>query len=308
MSTRICCWTAALVAFAASMGSNALAQTGPAAERPRAKTPAEAPRGTLVRPRGPGAPFSVTPAGEARLDEVLANWEARSAKIKTLRCEVTLWTYDAVFGKKDADGNTIPTEGRGRIKYAAPDKGSYQIDGDNPQYWICDGRSIFEFKHVQKQLVEKVLPPELHGKAISDGPLPFVFGANAQKHKQRYFLRVVTPQGVEGQICLEAYPRFAIDAANFRRATLILDEKDMLPSALEIMLPNGKNRTVHQFEDRVVNGLRDKFFDQFTPTLPRGWKKIVENAPPAAAQGARRPPAAPATAKRDPRRAAPPRR
>ena len=38
------------------------------------------------------------------------------------------------------------------------------------------------------------MPPELQGKAIVDGPLPFLFGADAQKLKQRYYLRIITPR------------------------------------------------------------------------------------------------------------------
>ena len=51
------------------------------------------------------------------------------------------------------------------------------------EHWVCDGKSVFEYRHDQKQLVERPIPPQLQGKAIVDGPLPFLFGAEAAKLK-----------------------------------------------------------------------------------------------------------------------------
>ena len=66
-------------------------------------------------------------------------------------------------------------------------------------------------------LTESPLPKELQGKDIVDGPLPFLFGAKAEKLKQRYYLRIITPPDVQGQVWLEAWPRFLADARNFQR-------------------------------------------------------------------------------------------
>ena len=90
-----------------------------------------------------------------------------------------------------------------------------QRPGDTGEHWVCNGTSIYEFRHGDRQLRETKLPPELRGKAISDGPLPFVFGAKADTLKKRYFMRLVTPPGVTDQIWLESLPRFQADAANF---------------------------------------------------------------------------------------------
>src|SRR5690606_18964006 len=100
------------------------------------------------------------------------------------------------------------------IKYATPDKGMFQVTalqelqmplqpGAKPnfvnqpeqkfEHWVCDGNSVFEFRHIEKQLVETQLPPAMRGKAIADGPLPFLFGANADALKNRYWIRELTP-------------------------------------------------------------------------------------------------------------------
>ena len=47
------------------------------------------------------------------------------------------------------------------------------------EHWVCDGQNVYEYRHDQKQLVVRPIPPAMQGKAIVDGPLPFLFGAEA---------------------------------------------------------------------------------------------------------------------------------
>lgn len=241
------------------------------------------------QPHAPAtAPFTLTPHEQAQVDWVLRAWEQRSAGIKTFECKFTRFEYDGVFG----DPNKPRFIDEGRIKYAAPDKGMFQVDGPRAEHWICDGTSFFEYNFQKKQLIQHKLPPELQGKAIADGPfpLPFLFGAKPEKLKQRYFLRLVTPQGIQGQVWLEAWPRFQQDAANFKQAQLILTTGDMQPFALQSNLPNGKSRTVFRLTDIEVNTndlLRFLKGDAFRARTPLGWKIVKE--PPAAT--AARPPA-----------------
>jgi TIGR03009 family protein len=262
-------------------------------------------QGPPQAPQPPRAPFQLTPQQHSQLMSVLQAWEARSNKITTLSCTFTRWDYNPVFGMKNPAKNPndptaiIPKESHGVLKYAAPDKGLYQIEeivecvgfeNGQPKYekreeggehWVCDGVAIWEYNYQKEQLIERRLPPAMQGKAISDGPLPFLFGADADKLMQRYFMRVITPPNVRDQIWLEAYPKYAMDAGNFSRATLILDQKTMLPFAIEVSLPNGKERHVHQFSNNVVNNLFRFFQGNFAkPALPRGWTKVEEPATP----------------------------
>jgi TIGR03009 family protein len=255
-------------------------------------------------PRAPQAPFQLTPEQESDLIRVLRAWEERSNKVKTLACQFRRWDYDAVFGQRDPQTNElIPKEGKGEIKYAAPDKGLYhitetrefngmqggqrmfQVRADVGEHWVCDGQSIWEYNHDKKQLIERRLPPEMQGKAIQDGPLPFLFGAQADKLLARYWMRIITPPTVQGAVWLEAFPKHQADAANFSKARLILDGTTLFPQAIEVHLPNGKSWHVHQFHDNQVNAaplLRFFQGDFARPSLPRGWVK-VEDPPRAAA-------------------------
>jgi TIGR03009 family protein len=227
------------------------------------------------------APFQLTPQEEAHLDWVLNTWQQQSDKVTTFGCNFTRWEYDAVFG----DPNKASFIDQGRIEYRRPDKGMLHVQNpkEREEKWVCDGTSIFEYDYANKQLVQHKLPPELQGKAIQESPLPFIFGAEADKLKQRYFLRIVTPPDAQDkQIWLEAFPRLQGDAATFSRVELILTREDIRPHALQIHAPNGQNRTVYQFNEVVVNdplGIIKGY--PFRAATPAFWKKVVEEAPSA---------------------------
>ena len=289
MTTRI--GLRSLVYLAVAVGS-ATGQTY-RGQGPPPRQPAAPPHPTLQRRPPPmqalTAPFTLTPEQQAQLDQVLIAWEQHGARVKTFESKFTRWHYDGVHRDPKE-----PIISDGEVKYAAPDKGTFEVFGQWPEHWICDGKSIFAFDFEQKQLIESKLPPELQGKAIADGPLPFLFGAKADKLKKRYFLRIVPANVRQGQIMLEARPRFPQDVTNFQKAELILNTATMQPVAIQTYEPNGKTRTVYKFDSPKVNpkdplrGLDPlKLFekDPFQPNLPRGWTKIVEEPPTAQVGG-----------------------
>jgi len=268
---------------------------------PNAAAPGSAASGTAP-PQN--VPFELSPEEFEQLDRVLTAWEQQSSRIATFTANFTIWEYDGVFISEK-----IPAKiGTGEIKYKKPDKGMYRVkevklweaDKNNPEqgehipskepgdHWVCDGKSVFEYDYKQKHLIERPLPPELQGKAIANGPLPFMFGAEKRMLLDRYLMRVITPPNVEGQIWLVAYPRYQQDAANFVKAEIILAEQNLLPLAVQLYLPNLKSRTVYQFTDHNIN---ENFLTQLiinnwfsAPRTPFGWKRVVEqppaNAPP----------------------------
>ena len=172
--------------------------------------------------------------------------------------------------------------------------------------WMCDGKAIYEFDATQRKLKEYQLPKELQGKAITNGPLPFVFGAKAETMKQRYLMRIFTRPEVKDEIWIEAWPRWQQDAANFHHVHVILDQKAMLPAALRLYDPNPKIHKVYGFDKTTVNGTLDQIKDFFSrPTTPLGWQHVVEEPPAEALPTASQPPAPTADARN---KAAPPRR
>ena len=149
-------------------------------------------QGPPLRNAAPQAPFVLSPPEAAALENLLTDWEKRNKEIHVLESKFYRWKYDAVFG----NGNQPPPPDEGILKFSAPDKGLMKIEAKDPkqsEQWLCDGKSIYQFDYPEKLVTEYVMPPELQGKGIGDGPLPFVFGVEAQKLKQRYFMRIITP-------------------------------------------------------------------------------------------------------------------
>ena len=252
-------------------------------------------------------------AHEQWVNQVLQFWEQRSNQITALSCEFTRWEYDSVNGPQDPTvAKTIAT---GTIKYQQPDKGKFQVtslalyagpseqaDG-KPKYepqdpsfgehWITDGKRVFEFDARGKRVFERELPPEMQGKAIADGPLPFLFGARAETIRARYWVRGL-PQSGNGKYWLEAVPKSLSDARNFKAVTIVLDETTYLPELLEVLSPNfdaktNPARTTYRFskhevvDDKVPVGVRLQKLNPFktaffAPKQPPGWDWIVERA------------------------------
>lgn len=230
---------------------------------------------TAPRKRAPRAPFVLTPEQQAELEQVLRAWEARAAKVKTFQADFTLRVYDGVFAEGEEE--PPPREYEGQLKYVAPDKGWFKVNSKPMEHWVCDGKAIYQFEYRKKQLIVRPLPEHMRGKAISEGPLPFVFGMEAEKLLARYYMRIVTPRDIEGEIWLEAYPRYREDAANFRKVDIILDAQDLLPYAIQLHEPNGRSRKSYAFHEPLVNDswqVFKKFFE--APRTPLGWERVVE--------------------------------
>jgi TIGR03009 family protein len=309
--------------------------TGPIVE------PGAAAPGPAVQPVAPAMPQQpewaarMTVEEQKWIDEILRYWELRSDKIKLFECKFQRWDHDGGF--YDGSQKRHPrTYAEGVVKYAQPDKGLYQVEklvsllpgqpGDPPQqvlqnpelgeHWICDGQRIYSFEANKKQVTETPLPAEMRGKAIADGPLPFMFGAKAETIKARYWIHglvaAANDKTKENKYWLEAAPKSRQDAQNFKMVRIVLDKQDYLPESLEIFAPHydpprNNARQAYVFSDRktedeksigakigegldVLRIFHRQFFDV---RVPLGWKKVVQdsgNAPEAPQQAGPAPP------------------
>jgi TIGR03009 family protein len=300
-----------LAAFGSSVSAQMRAVQSP---QPQAAPPAaQAPPQQVQAAPQPPPQFQLNKLEQTFLDQVLDKWQFESGKINTFRCPFERWEYNAAFGP----GGNIPlNKDKGDLSYQKPDKGSFEITeintwqakplppGQAPpaqaqgdwikqenaigEHWVCDGASIYEYRTEQKQLVERAIPKEMQGKAIADGPLPFLFGADAAKLKQRYWMRI-EQQPNNSEIWLASMPKFPGDAANYRGVRIILDQAQFLPKAMEVELPNGdRHAYIFDLANVSVNGnldrLKDLLFER--PMTPLGWKRVVEDVPAAGQPGA----------------------
>lgn len=208
------------------------------------------------------------------------------------------------------NGQAAPlNKDKGELTYSKPDKGSFQITEistykqvppptNQPnaaaqgswvvqtdaigEHWVCDGKSVYEYRNDQKQVIERPIPPELQGQAIVDGPLPFLFGADANKLKQRYWMKVDNGNKDTSKIFLTALPKFQAQAANFSQVDLILDRQLNLPQAMRVTMPN-QDRHVYMFDlstaktNAVFDRLQQALFQK--PSIPIGYKHVLEQTP-----------------------------
>lgn len=320
--TRVLAW-AFVAAVCGSLSSSAYAQQPAGAPRPgqpaagqpgaaqpgvgpgvaKANGPALPPGANAAGARPMAVPFVLTPEEEAVLDMILRRWQGDSAKIENLQCEIEVWEEIQAFGKK--------THRLGDLRYQKPDKGLYHIKSDvqdgpegpkmtkaeNAPHWACDGTALYEFRHADKVLKEMRLPAHMQGQALVHSPLPFLFGAQAEELKRRYFLKDTSSdeERQKGQLWLLAFPKYQADAANFIKAEIILTEhvigqhKLLLPYGLKLYMPNGQGQqggdtTSHVFRKYAVNqtGVLQIWQSSrvFSPPTPWGYERQVEEAPP----------------------------
>ena len=229
---------------------------------------------------------------EERLKKILQFWEFSTAKIERYRCKFRRYEYGVKAKKSYSEGV---------IKFAAPDKGLFRVDkiqhpraakaGEEPgwvtqsegfhEHWVCDGKSIYEFDHNRKQLVQRSLPPEIQGQRITEGPLPFMFGAKESQIRLRFWIRPFWREGSKGEYWLELFPKTREDAANYRKLQIVIAETDFLPKGMILFFRDG-TRTSFVFDSRETNwsvvAQQLNFFHRefFEPRTPAGWQKVVE--------------------------------
>lgn len=276
--------------------------------QPVART-AQAPTGqrpavsAAPQPPVPPAGFALDPAQQQELDQLLDAWEQAGKAIDRFEVQFRRLEYTDPAPNAPNEQPQKPVESLGNIKFKAPDKGLYiakDKSGVVTDQWITDGKTIFEYRTPEKLVVAHHLPPELQGKGIVDGPLPFLFGTEAAKLKARYWLRIVPPfkDSPADQLMLEARPKYREDAQNYVKAQVILRKDDLVMLGLQVFYPGGRLRKVHSFGEPKLNqagplAIFEKDFSK--PEIPRGWKFLEDPAPGAQPAG---PPAQPRSATR----------
>ena len=266
-----------------------------------------APQGNVPQQANHARPpqgWEVTPQQQKWIDQILNAWEARSQTINTYSCKFELLEYNPAFIR---DPNVHYKQAVGEIKYQKPNeaiysvanvqvyqapqaqgqKASYVANSNDPgEYWLCNGKAIYEYDQRNKHVIERKLPEHMRGEAIANGPLPFLFGAKAEKLKQRYWFKPLAPpkvrnpqtgkeEYVKGEYWLAAKPKTKQDAQNYDLVELIIDQKEFLPQAMQIYMPGSKERRVFRFNNREVNP-RQRFWqgEFIEPNVPRGWKLV----------------------------------
>ena len=262
-------------------------------------------------------PFPELPEPQEKyLHELLDYWQQNSDLVKQYVCDFQRYEYDTeIVNYRDPQTNQLAAHNvaTGQIRYAAPDRGYFETTavmdfkapptqpGGEAEYrpretngplekWICDGRNIYEFDFSAKRLYETEIPASMQGDGLSNSPLPFLFGANKELLLERYWVRVITPEGATNEYWLEAYPKRIDDARNYSKIEIIIAEEDFLPKAMHLYSPqydpanNNFGSRYFAFGNRRVNDGRSKIQDFLgifvRPQTPitGGWKRVTRSA------------------------------
>jgi TIGR03009 family protein len=276
--------------------------------------------GSEIVTADPYAANPLTPQEQEFVDKVLGYWEQSTANITHYACKFKRWQFNSsdnfvaqLATSLKADIRSIHTSvAAGEVKYMAPDQGMFKVDrlmsltgqlaANRPEYkefdnrfgewWLCDGKVVYDYDRTRKHCRKIELPPEMRGTAILDSPMPFVFGVKAAKLKERYWVRIL-PTNNNEVVLVEVYPKFQADAVNYDHVHIYLDRKEFLPVNL-VKFNTGHvdkqgeilkdDREIFEFTDREKNQsllqkmnqviLRNSFipFD-----IPSDWK--VEDTP-----------------------------
>ncbi len=267
---------------------------------------------TAMQVRAQQAPFVLNEQEQRHLDAILTSWQARSQSIKTMECEFQKWRFDVAAAPAD----TYASWSQGTIKYMSPDRGVFLeenirfYDGKNAdgspiykakpnrfgEWWVCTGTELVFMNREEKVSLIEELPPQMQGQQLFESPLPFVFNLNADRMKQRFWIRAIAPPpGRQEEYWLEVYPKFQADAQNYKLVQVVVSAKEFLPKALLIYPPNfdektAPNKEVYEFKNVKVNqniierAAQLLFQQQFiNPQPPSNDWKIIRK-PSAAAQ------------------------
>ncbi len=257
---------------------------------------------TLQRraPQGVNAAFpQLTPEEQAEVDSVLQKWEEASKTHKRIAIEFNRFEFKPAFAPANNPNAPLHID-RGNADFSSTGKWMWSIrgewvnnkvvEGQRTELMVFDGKSIYEFNYPEKSVTQHILSDDMKGEEMIRAMLPFLFGTDMNKLKQRYFIRVLKLAD-EKTVCLEAWPRFQDEASNFRVARMIIDLSKMEPTGLKLTMPDGSNSYSYEFTKVDINPRSpiDLFNDPFKVKIPSGWSTHVEQMP--AAEVTNRPPA-----------------
>lgn len=289
------------------------AQTGEPARIKVAETPKLDPAlikaGTpLPKPapaqRPPAANAAIPKAAPAsavdvkKMEDLLKRWESQSKQISSLVVQYVRVDDDRVFS------STKKYEGQAMLQ--KPDLVYFDfyevVPGKTKAFderIVCDGKNVYQFKGASKQIFVYPLPKNQQEKALNQGALPFLFDMSVAKAKNRYEMSFRGED--ETSYFIKIIPLLAIDREEYSQAMLQLSKDRLLPMAIKLTSPGGKETKLFTFlpEKSIPNGpIAPAAFDgtSMAEALSKksGWKVIYNPDP----SGVPQPAAAPAVGAR----------
>ncbi|MGN0931223.1 MAG: hypothetical protein ACI4NP_05910 [Thermoguttaceae bacterium] len=280
----------------------------PVQKSPAAPTPNRAPAQTTPAQNvpGQGAPSggyvggeiasAIVPAPETykptedelkQLDDFLVRWEEFGKNVKRISCEVHMREFDGVLQQ---NSKRPVAHTWGQFRFISPNKLMYHIrgefvytdekpegewkEGQNEWMIVLNSKEFIQYDYKNKKVIVFPVASEEQDMDLTmdNGQFPLFFVAKADSLKDRFYMRIITPANKQkDEVWIEAFPRYARDAQQFRSITVILGLKDLQPTYMRRLGVNGKSRTDLTFKNVSVN----KGLWKIEGTVEPGWTKEV---------------------------------
>src|SRR5579864_5834203 len=278
---------AALLPLAIVFGMACSAQAQSPDSRVNPAIDPKAPRLEIPGPAAVAPRVTDPKAAQARMDELLVRWEQKSSTIKSL---------DAKFIREDEAkswGEKTTYIGRAILKSPNLAFLDFQKVEDNalvPDQQIrCTGQQVYLYRNKDKQIHIYPLPKQEQQRALEEGPLPFLFNMRAAEAKKRYYMIFHSETLTDYVIRIQ--PRLEIDRQEFMQADILLDKEKLLPSAIRLYAPNGKETRTFRFKDNqklgtYINPNAQVNEDNFKGRTLKGWDVVVHKEDEGQPQGA----------------------
>ena len=212
------------------------------------------------------------PQVSQELWKLLSDWSNATSQIKSLYGEHERHVYNDAFETEEI------TEGV--FGYQAPDRGRiemtpikvtqnlladrqdpkakiernkdgkpFQLKNGKKERWLCDGEKVYDINDERKEAKVVQLPPDMRGENIMHSPMPFLFGLPPKTAIERFEMKIAKDYRPENQpfVVLDIRPLSRRDAANYKRAQVMLDTRTFLPNAVKLHDPAGTTRTLYKF-------------------------------------------------------------
>lgn len=270
------------------------AQTNPAQNAPAQNVPGKgAPSGGYV---GGEISSAIVPAPETykpteeelnQLNDFLVRWEEFGKNVKRVSCEVHMREFDSVLQQ---NSKRPVAHTWGQFRFISPNKLMYHIrgefvysdekpegewkEGQNEWMIVLNSKEFIQYDYKNKKVVVFPVASEEQDMDLTmdNGQFPLFFVAKADSLKDRFYMRIITPANKQkDEVWIEAFPRYARDAQQFRSITVILGLKDLQPTYMRRLGVNGKSRTDLTFKNVSVN----KGLWKIEGTVEPGWTKEV---------------------------------
>ena len=285
---------AAMQTTAQTARQTAQAQTNPAQNAPAQNVPGQgAPSGGYV---GGEISSAIVPAPETykpteeelnQLNDFLVRWEEFGKNVKRVSCEVHMREFDSVLQQ---NSKRPVAHTWGQFRFISPNKLMYHIrgefvysdekpegewkEGQNEWMIVLNSKEFIQYDYKNKKVVVFPVASEEQDMDLTmdNGQFPLFFVAKADSLKDRFYMRIITPANKQkDEVWIEAFPRYARDAQQFRSITVILGLKDLQPTYMRRLGVNGKSRTDLTFKNVSVN----KGLWKIEGTVEPGWTKEV---------------------------------